>query len=542
MAAGLAGCTGSVDGLSGPHGSGPQGESTPGSVQLDEGASLPEGLTEHLTRAQYDRVATDLLGFPVTVGSTLPPDDVPGGFEVGQTISPALADAYFSAAETLAEQAVENMEAFLPCAVATNPPTDTCIHGFIATFGRRAFRRPLTEEEATTFRTLYDKGFMDYGAKEGIQLVVHGALASPYFLYRVEPVPEGFRTGEIVPVDDFVMASRLSFFLWNSMPDDALLDRAEAGNLHTADDLGEEIERMLADARSEEGFRNFYRQWLDSNRLASIEKDGETYPEYSPTLAKSLRDSLDQFVDQVVWREGGGVTELLTASFSFANGAVADLYGIESVEGNDQQRIEVDIDERLGLLSHPALLTVLAKQDGSDPIHRGKFVREEILCQKLQPPPDDVIAELPEPEPGLTTRERFAQHSSDPSCSGCHSLIDPLGFGFEHYDGVGKFRTMDGGESVDASGEVTSTDDANGEYTGVPELAMLLADSDQVQKCMARQIFRYASGRTELPGDSPSLNRVYEAASGSGWSIRDLLVFMVQTDAFQYLRIPEMEE
>jgi hypothetical protein len=214
------------------------------------------------------------------------------------------------------------------------------------------------------------------------------------------------------------------------------------------------------------------------------------------------------------------------------------MYGVEGVEGDALQRVTLPADQRSGLLSQPGLLTVLSKPNQSDPIHRGLFVRTRLLCQQLPPPPDDIAVVPPDPAPGLSTRERFAEHTRNERCQGCHQLIDPLGFGFEHYDALGRWREMDEGTPVDASGEVVATTDADGAFDGIPELSMQLASSEQVRQCVATQWFRFAMSRTETEWDHCAMRDLQADFRASGYDLRELLVAIVRSDSFRYQRVP----
>ena len=234
----------------------------------------------------------------------------------------------------------------------------------------------------------------------------------------------------------------------------------------------------------------------------------------------------------------GSLYSLFQADFAYVNERLAPIYGVEGITGTEMQRVLVDPTARSGLLTHPALLTLLGKSNQSDPIHRGVFVRQRLLCQQLPPPPDDVDLTVPDLEPGLTTRERFDQHRDEPRCAGCHQLIDPIGYGFEGYDGIGRFRTSEEGQSIDASGEVVSGGDASGAFEGVVELSDQLVSSDAVRACVARQWFRYATGRIESTDDVCTLGELDRRFEASGYDVRELMIAMVATDAFTHRRIP----
>lgn len=485
----------------------------------------------HLTRGQYARTVRDLLGVESSVSDGFAPDENTDGYEVGSRVAPLLAEQYFDAAEHLSERAVtENLAALVPCEPASGD--EACARAFIASFARRAFRRTATAEEQDGLLGLY-RANAGFGFEAGIQAVIMGALASPAFLYHAEPAPEGARPGDVVPLDDFALASRLSYFLWGSMPDDALLDAAAAGEL----DVEAQARRLLADPRSTEGLLDFARQWLSLDALDGMRRDAERYPEFAADTGPRLRASIEAYVAEVFRGEDPSVEALLLGTFGYFDGPLAASLGIEGVEGDELVRVELDPAERRGLLTQPALLAVLAKPNQSDPIHRGLFVRQRLLCQQLPPPPDDIAVVAPDPAPGLTTRERFAEHTANARCQGCHVLIDPLGFGFEHYDAMGRWRDLDEGRPVDASGEVFSTQDADGPFDGIPDLAAQLATSRQVRECVALQAYRYAMGRTESTRDACSVADMQEDFRTSDYDLRELFVAIVRTEAFRSMEV-----
>jgi hypothetical protein len=239
------------------------------------------------------------------------------------------------------------------------------------------------------------------------------------------------------------------------------------------------------------------------------------------------------FVEHVIFDGEGDLWTLLTAPYSFMNGELAAYYGVEGpAEGWD--RVEMDPARYAGIMTHASILATNAKANQTSPVHRGKFVREQLLCQILPPPPDDIDIVPPDLDPNLTTRERFAEHSENPYCAGCHHLMDPIGFGFEHFDGIGRWRDMENGIAIDASGEITNSADVGGTFDGVTELAYRLGASRQVGECMTRQWFRYANGRGETPDDECTMEHLFESFEGSDRNIRELLVAITTTDAFQY--------
>lgn len=485
----------------------------------------------HLTRAEYGRTIRDLLGIETTVSDGFAPDENTDGYEVGSRVAPLLAEQYVDAAESLSARAVtENLTGLVPCDPASGD--EACAREFIATFARRAYRRTPTEDERAGLLALYRVGAA-YDFATGIQAVIMGALSSPEFLYHVELAPPESRSGEVVPLDDFALASRLSYFLWGTMPDDALLDAAAAGDL----DVEVQARRMLMDARATDGLLELTRQWLSLDQLDGMRRDATLYPEFGADAGPRLRASIEAFLEEVFRGEEPTLDALLLGTFGYFDAELAATLGIEGVEGEGLVRVELDPAERRGLLTQPALLAVLSKPNQSDPIHRGLFVRQRLLCQQLPPPPDDIAVVAPDPAPGLTTRERFREHSANTRCQGCHQLIDPIGFGFEHYDAMGRWRDDDQGRPIDASGEVFATADADGPFDGIPELAAQLAASTQVRECVARQAYRYAMGRTENGRDACSVAQVQEDFRASGYDLRELLVAIVRTEGFRSMQV-----
>lgn len=527
----VGGCEGAL--LDGP--SGPRGQSrTPGPTTCDEAYVAPADLSR-LTRVEYDFAVEDLLGDTTRPARGFAPDDVTTGFEVGGSVSPLLAEQYLATATLLAERASTDLPALTGCAEGESG--ERCASQMIARLARRAYRRPLTSDETGSLLALYRTGTMLEDHRTGIQLVLEAILVSPSFLYHVEAASPEVAGGDVVALSDFEVASRLSFFLWRSLPDDELLDAAEAGELADPINVEMQARRMLEDERAVRGIQDFHRQWLDLDRLGGLEKDATIYPEWSPALASDMRASIDLYVADVM-QGGGSMDTLFRGGFAYVNERLAPIYGLDGISGDELRRVTLDTDERAGLLTQPGLLALLGKANQSDPIHRGVFVRTRMLCQQLPPPPPDIDITPPDLAPGLTTRERFAAHRQEESCAGCHQLIDPIGFGFESYDALGRFRATEEGHDVDTSGEIVAGGDASGPFDGVIELTDRLASSETVQACMARQWFRFATQRIETNADRCSLDELDRRFAESGFDIRELMVGLVTIDAFTHRRVP----
>jgi hypothetical protein len=409
---------------------------------------------------------------------------------------------------------------------------EPCARAFIEGFGKRAVRRPLTGEEIDRFVGLWRAGKQRLHFDEGIEMVVQAMLQSPHFLYRVE-VGEPPAKGETVRrPTPWEQASRLSYMLWGTMPDDELFAAAEADALRTPEQIGAHAQRMIADPRARANVASFFAQWLQLDEIDHLDKDVAVYPRFSSEIRPLLRKEIATFIDHVVWDSGGGVEELLTADYSFMNRRLAEYYGVTGPTGEAFERVDLDPTRHAGILTQAGILASLAKPNQSSPVHRGKWVRERLLCEELMPPPPNVEVTPPNLDPGLTTRERFSQHRESPFCSACHEMMDPIGLGFEHFDGAGLWRDEENGRPVDDSGEIVGTD-TPGPFRGPVELGEKLARSQQVRECVTLSMFRFAYGRTEAHEDERSLELLRERfATGQ---IAELLAALTETDAFLYL-------
>jgi len=499
-----------------------------------------------LTKFEYDNTIRDLLGDETHPASIFPAEEQPLGFSnhaSALNVTPILAEKYMLAAEGVALRATEDVHALTGCQVAADQPGyDACARSYLETFAPKAFRRPVTTEEIEELFAVYDSAWEIYADelvakrfREGVAMAIESALQTPAFMYRVE-LGEGLSPvdpkAEIMPLTSWEMASRLSYFIWGTMPDEELLAFAEADELLTKEQVAAQARRMLGNGKAREAVAMFHQQWLDYDRVNNVTKDPALFPEWSPALALLMQEEMRQFVDHVIFDEAGDLKTLLTAPYSYADSNLAIFYGGEA-SGAAFERIDFPKNEHAGLLSMGALLSYYAHTNQTSPVHRGKLVREAFLCDILDPPPADVQFDLPEPSPDSTARERFSQHSADPACSGCHSLMDPLGFGFENFDALGRYRDKENGQTIDASGSIIDSD-IDGSFDGVRELAEKLAASDEVKACYAKMWFRYAYGRGEQEKDACTLNDVEEAFGEADGNVKELLVALTQTDAFLY--------
>jgi hypothetical protein len=498
-------------------------------------------VVRRLTRLEYSNTLRDLLGAPASSADSFPTEERRLGFDnnaAALSTSPVLVEQYLLAAEKTATDAVNgvnaSMTALVPCDAAV-AGVDACGQQFIKMFGARAYRRPLSDDDITALTGVFDAGkTTDF--KTGVRLVIETILQSPRFLYRVEFGSPPQAGESVVRLDDWEMASRLSYLLWHTMPDDALLAAAADGKLSTAPDIDAQVERMLKDGKARGMVADFYDQWLRVGEMAGVEKDRAAFPSFSPAIAGFMRQETQQFLEAATWDEGGDLNAVFSAPFTFVNGPLAAYYGMTGVSGNAFVKVTLDASKRAGFLTQSGILSLLGKANQTSPVHRGKFVREQLLCTELPPPPADLMIKAPDLSTTLTTRERFTQHASDMACSACHRLMDPIGLGFENFDGAGMFRAVENGRDVDASGEVLSSD-ITGPFNGVLELQSKLAASDQVRACVTTKWFRYGYGRGETAQDGCSMGTIRDKFAAGGYKFRDLLVALTQSDAFLYRRV-----
>jgi hypothetical protein len=448
-----------------------------------------------------------------------------------QTVSDLLAEQYESAAASLALGATQNLPKLLGC-TPTPSTEDSCVRSFLTTFGMKAFRRPLETTEVDRFFAFYAKSKQAYDFETAVRLTLQGLLQSPNFLYRVETGRSAV-TGTPTKLSGYETASRLSYLLWSTMPDAELFNAASSGALDAPQGIADQARRMLKDPRTKQSVGTFFSQWLDLDKLDKVDKDTNVFPSFTKDMRGLLRRETELFVTDVVFGGGGTMDTLLRGGYSFMNKALADYYGLTGPKGDAFEKVVLD-PRRAGLLTQGSLLASYANNNQTSPIARGFFVRDRLLCSPPPPPPANVNAKPPTFDPSLTTRERFAAHRTSPSCSGCHRLMDPVGLGFEHFDGIGRWRDTEAGKPIDATGELEDTRDIDGPFDGVIDLATKLSQSAEVRECMVRQWFRFGYGRGETDADQCTLDALAAAFDQTHGDINQLLVALTQTDVFFY--------
>ena len=515
----------------------------PGDPSTGAPATTPGAVSavpmRRLTKAQYHNTIRDLLGFPPTGVEGFGLDEKEGGFDANSKapLKELQIEKYQAAAEELAGRAVANLERLAPCADPAGAQA-ACLDAFLDGFGKRAYRRPLTDEERAAYKEIFTLGRdPEGGFVGGIRLVVATMLQSPYFLYRPELGTGTPGPGGEMPLTQYEIASRLSYFLQNTMPDAALFEAADAGELGTPEEIATHAERLLKDEKARGAMVSFFRQWLEIEDLETLEKDTEVYPQFTDEVREAMIHELDEFVDRVVRQGDGKLETLLTANYSFLSEPLFDVYGVEGADGagagTNPARVNLPEAERAGILTLAPVMARHGYADQSSPVGRGYVVSDRLLCRTPPPPPDDVVNEVPKPDPNVSTRVRFEMHRTNPECATCHTLMDPLGIPFEIYDGMGRYRERDGSQMVDAASELEGTSN-DGPVKDAIELVGRLAAADEVKACMARQWFRYAFGRLDGKADEPFLQEAVSAFGSSGDQLPDLMVALTKSRVFSH--------
>lgn len=511
------------------------------------GQALPPSLPgveppRRLSLVEYKNTIRDLLGMttPVTTDD-LPVDQQAGtsGFLSGAAITSAPdARLLLDKSDAMTTAAMPSLAIQVPCiATATATAADTCAKQFITTFGRRAFRRPLVDDEVTRLMALYTLQMgptIGSTFSEAIRTVVMALIQSPNFLYRFElgPTTPAIKEGALVRFNSEEMASRLSYAFWATMPDARLFQLADADQLQTPDQLQQEVRRMIIDPKAKDAYGDFATEWLSLTQLPSALKDPSLA--FTPQMAQSMLAETGAFVSDIFLgpKATGSLTDLLTSPKSFIDGTLAKIYGVSGVTGTALQQVTFNATQRAGILTQASFQTMHGDVDGSFPVRRGAQVYRRLFCKEVNLPDNVQVVPPPPATAGQTTRQRFAQHAMNP-CAGCHALFEPIGFAFENYDGLGGYRTTDNGQPVDASGSLTiGTTPVT--FKSAIELAGELAQNPQVQDCLATQWTRYILRRREGDGDLASLQKAEAAFRAAAFDMRELLVAIATTDAFSH--------
>ena len=505
----------------------------------------PEAPTlRKLTGAQLENSIRDLLGHDLYVPANLEPDLRAGGLlEVGASkaaLSSRGAENLEEASYVLAEQAMdeEHRDELVPCSPASTVAPD-CSAAFVTTFGRRAWRRPLTEDEVARISGIADVAAQTLGDfYDGLEFAIAALFQSPDFLYRTE-------LGEADPsgvwdrrFSNWEVASRLSYLLWNTTPDDELLDAAERGELTSSWGLLQQLERMLTSSRSRDGLTNWYSDFLHLDQLDSLYKEPSVFRAMSDSLGSAARDESLLTFETLVLEEQGDMRDLTTTRRTFLNRELAALYDIKAPtrEGFGEALLPDDRPRR-GLLGQASFLALHAHPTSSSPTLRGKFLREVLLCQRIPGALAEVDTSIPPvSDDARTLRERVQRHLEDPACGGCHRPMDLPGLGLEHFDGLGGYRSMEEGVPVDASGELDGEvfEDASG-------LAQALREHEDLMPCVVQTLVRYATGLEEGDGQDEALDWLANRFSMDEYRLDSLVRDLVRSPLFLQAGVIELE-
>jgi hypothetical protein len=424
-------------------------------------------------------------------------------------------------AEQVASWAVSTIGPTLsPC----NQMTADCRLQFIKQFGLRAFRQPLTDARAARYETLFATATT---FEAGLELTIAAMLQSPYLLYRRElGEPDPQKAGQ-VKLTSYEVASNISYLITRSMPDDTLFAAAAANQLQTRAQIDAQVERLLMDPKNRATVNTFMGEWLETKRVEGVLKDPNIF-NFPDALRADMERETAALVEDVVFTRGGTLADLFKADYTFVNESLAKHYGITGVTGTDLKKVPVPHDT--GILAQGSLLAGHAGMTFSSPTLRGKLVRTRFLCEDLPPPPSNVNTNIMPPKEAKTTREIFQAHVDNPACGGCHSVMDKIGFGFENYDVGGRYRTMENGQPVDASGVILGTPDVT--FNGLGELNDYLSTNDNVRECMVRFMSYYSYGATGWADDGCTIDAINNEAKTSNWSIRSVLTAITHAPHF----------
>jgi hypothetical protein len=520
---------------------------------LDGGGAPSVWLTarvRRLSNRELDNSVKDLLGTSTLLSARLPPDTRQSGFTVNaaQRVDATYAGQLKDGVEALANEAVtQRMSTLVPCASSGDPRA--CATTFIDEFATRAFRRPLVDDQRAGLLAVYDTaagGVIPDGGTigtfaDGIKAVIRAVLQSASFLYLTELGRE--QAGALLELDPYETASQLSYLVAAAPPDSALLALAKQDALRAPDRREAEARRLLASSpHAAQQLARFVKEWLRLDQLAQIERTS-TVADTFATLSPLFDAETDAFIGEVVGHGDGTLRTMLTADFSMVNDKLAGFYGVPHDATTSWARASLASTQRRGLLSQSNFLSTYASNSppGSSPVKRGKVVLNQLLCMNVQFPTDPNVAMramVPPPvDPTATTRERFERHASDPACRGCHDLLDGIGFAFENFDQIGKFRSTENGKPIDASGSLKGTG-VDGTFANASELAGLLASSEQVRRCFAKNFFRFASGQTSDDTETRYLDVLGSMPAEARAQMTELVLAYIRSDLFMKRRAP----
>lgn len=488
-------------------------EPTPASIALLW--KRPKGTVETLSARYLSPKRTPEM---FVLKTAFPPDDRSMGYERGTSVSKAWKEATTDAALETADYVADHLNRLIDVKPDA-PDREAKAREFALKFVERAFRRPLTDDQKAAYVARRFEPGVD--VETAVKKIVLATLISPNFLY-LEPGGT---------FDDHDVASRVAFAMWDSAPDDQLLEAASRGELKTREQVAKQAERMVDDLRSRAKLREFLLQWLKVDRVADLDKDKAAFPEFDEAVAGDLRTSLELFLDDVVWTEGSDFRRFMQAEELYLNGRLAKLYGVPLPADAPFQKVKLEGEPRAGLLTHPYLMASFAYTGSTSPIHRGVFLARGVLGRSLAPPPEAVAPLAPDLHSGLTTRERVALQTSPKACQMCHTMINSVGFTLENFDAIGRFRNEDNGKPIDATGEYQSRDGEVVTLNGARDLAEYLARAEESRSAFAQQLFHYLVKQPVNAFGPEELKRLSSDFEKQNFNIRRLMVDEITASA-----------
>ncbi|MEM6292064.1 MAG: DUF1592 domain-containing protein [Myxococcota bacterium] len=549
----LAGCYEGIQdgaGASGLSGGGlDDGGSSDGSEDTDgdDGGMVPGDYEpapvslRRLLASQYVESIRLLLGDAAAAVANPPDDAALNGFTaIGASqlaLGSAEVDRYETSARDIAAAAVAEgtvVGAYVTC-TPTAPTDDACMRTFIGNFGRFAFRHTLEPDELSRYTNVALTAAGDQqDFYAGVEAGIAAMLQSPLFLYQVEtgePDPDTPSQRRLVGTE---LATRVSFFLTGATPDVTMLDAAENGFLDEPGGVRAAAEALLERNEARIALRGFSDELLRLRDLDGLPKDAATFPTYDTELAAAMREETRRLIEHVAFDLDGDFSEVFDANYTFVNDVLAAHYGIPGEFGSEFVQVTLPAEQRRGgILGHAGMLSVLAHVSSTSPTLRGKYIRETLMCQTIPAPPPGVVTDLPVGDGTETMRERLQIHMTDPSCSGCHLLMDPIGFALESYDGVGAYRTLDNGKPIDDSADLDGVPVA-----GALELGAALRDSNAAHACLIRNLYRHATGHVETESELDALASVSDAYAASGHNLKAALIEIAASPAFRVVGEP----
>jgi hypothetical protein len=568
----LAGCTGRIGGIGkGGTGTGVAGKGTLGGIGASGGAGNSQSgngatgatasgtglgtspvpaqapanpgtvVLRRLDAMEYDNTVRDLLGTQLTPGAAFPGDDLGAQFTtVGSalSLSPTYVEAYANAASALIDDLfaapAARQQTVITCSVVTGG--DACARAIVTAFAGKAFRRPATSTDVDALMTpvATAKTLAGATATDGLKAALAAVLVSPYFLFKPEIDPA---TPGPHPLGQYELATRLSYALWGSTPDATLLAAAAAGQLTTDAQVKAQVVRLLADSRASTVLDEFAGDWLGFSSIESHDADPTVFPAFTPTLAHSMRLEARSFIRDFL-SSTQPVTDMFNAGFTYIDANLAAQYGLPATPGtvgpDGLWRVDTTMSQRVGLLTLGSVLTGTSQPTRTSPVLRGDFIYERLLCGTIGSPPNNVQA-LTQPTVTMTVRQALEAHANNPACAGCHSIMDPLGFGLENYDAVGSYRTMDGTSAVDATGTLTD----GMMFNGARELSTALAQDPRFVPCMTQSFMTYAIGRLmNQANDVDWANYLAHEAQSANGSMSSVIDSVVLSSAFRTRQAP----